>query len=79
MTAKIAISIDRKALTRVDRLVKEGVFPSRSGLIQQAVAEKLARVDRGRLARECAKLDKRVEQALADEGLVSDAEEWPEY
>ena len=35
----------------------------------KAVREKLARVDRSRLARECAKLDPKFERALAEEGL----------
>jgi len=37
--------------------------------IQDAVAEKLARMKRSRLAAECAKLDPEFENALADEGL----------
>ncbi len=41
--------------------------------------EKLERLDRSRLARECAKLDPALEQRLADEGLAADFEEWPEY
>jgi hypothetical protein len=36
-------------------------------------------MDNGRLARECAKLDRREERALADDGLASEAAEWPEY
>jgi hypothetical protein len=36
-------------------------------------------MSRSRLARECAKLDPSAEQALADEGLARDFEEWPEY
>jgi hypothetical protein len=36
-------------------------------------------VDKSRLARECAKLDKAFEQALAEEGLAAEMEEWPEY
>jgi len=31
------------------------------------------------LATACAKLDKAQEQKLADEGLASEAAEWPEY
>ena len=47
--------------------------------IQDAVEEKLARLDRTRLIRESAKLDPEIEQKLADEGLAEDFEEWPEY
>jgi Arc/MetJ-type ribon-helix-helix transcriptional regulator len=79
MMAKIAISLDEKALTDVDRLVREGLFPSRSRLIQDAIAEKLARTARQRLARESALLDPQFEKALAEEGLSSQVDEWPEY
>ena len=78
-TAKIAITMEEKLLKRLDRLVKSNVFPNRSRAIQEAVADKIERMDRNRLARECAKLDAPFEQAMADEGLVSEIEEWPEY
>ena len=77
--AKIAITIDTSTLLRVDRLVKRGVFPNRSRAIQLAVAEKLARMERGRLASECAKLDSKVEKALAEEGLGRELDAWPAY
>jgi metal-responsive CopG/Arc/MetJ family transcriptional regulator len=78
-SAKIAISLSREALLRLDRLVESGAASSRSKLIQQAVEEKLGRLDRQHLARECAKLDPRSEQALADEGLAEDLATWPPY
>ena len=68
------MSLEKKTLERLDRLVADRVFASRSGAIQEAVAEKLERLERGRLAQECAKLDRRAEQALADEGLVEEPE-----
>jgi metal-responsive CopG/Arc/MetJ family transcriptional regulator len=77
--AKVTISIDRDLLKRVDRLVEGQVFDSRSAAIQAAVEEKIIRIDKSRLARECAKLDKGFEQSLADEGLVAEIGEWPEY
>lgn len=77
--AKVTISIESGLLKKVDYLVKERVFPSRSQAIQAAIHEKVARLDRNRLARECAKLDKASEQALADEGLASEVREWLEY
>ena len=76
--AKIAVSLDPQALREVDRLVQGGLFPSRSRVIQDALAEKLQRLRRVRLAQECAKLDKAVEQAAADEFMPSEAR-WPEY
>ncbi len=78
-TTKVAITIDRRVLGRLDELVKRRAFPSRSRAIQTAVEEKLARLDRTRLARECAKLDPVAERTLADEGTGRDLDEWPEY
>ena len=78
-TSKIAISIEHKLLDRLDRLVKSHIFPSRSKIVQDAVKEKLARLDRSRLARECAKLDPSFEQAIAEEGFSEEIEQWPEY
>jgi len=77
--AKVAISLDEDVLARLDRLVKQEAFPSRSKAIEEAVREKLERLDRSRLARECAKLDPAFEKALADEGSSRDLSEWPEY
>ena len=57
---KVAITIDSGTLERVDGLVARKVYPNRSRAIQSAVSEKLARMERGRLATECAKLDPRL-------------------
>jgi metal-responsive CopG/Arc/MetJ family transcriptional regulator len=78
-TAKIAITIDQGTLLRLDRLVTQKVFRSRSNAIQVAIEEKIERLDRTRLARECAKLDPREEQALAEEGMAQELAQWPEY
>jgi len=76
---KVAITLDRRTLNRLDKLVQQSIFPSRSQAVQEAVDEKLARLDRTQLARECAKLDPAFEKALAEEGLAEDLSEWPEY
>ncbi len=78
-TAKIAVSMDRETLQHLDRLVAQGVFPSRSRAIQQAVQDRLTRMSRDRLARECAKLDPGFESQIAEEGLGAEVELWPEY
>jgi len=78
-TAKIAISLDEGIVKKVDRLVKNRVFPNRSKVIQFAVEEKLKKLEKSRLARECAKLDPKIEKALAEEGLSSETDQWPEY
>jgi metal-responsive CopG/Arc/MetJ family transcriptional regulator len=56
-------------LRQLDNLVKRKVFRSRSEGIQKAVAEKLARTDRSRFERECAKLSPAEEQEMAEEGM----------
>jgi metal-responsive CopG/Arc/MetJ family transcriptional regulator len=77
--AKIAISLDEHTLDRLDQLVRARVFPNRSRAIQEAVSEKLSRLEHSRLARECAKLDPAFEKALAEEGLSEELSEWPAY
>ena len=66
---KLAITIEEEVLAKVDALVKRKVSSNRSKAIQEAVQEKLARLERSRLAEECAKLDPAFEKAIADEGL----------
>ncbi len=77
--AKIAITIDKNTLNRLDLLVKARLFSNRSRAIQEAVAEKLQRLEKTRLARECAKLNPEYEQALSEEGFKTEISEWPEY
>ncbi len=76
---KIAVTIDKDLLARLDRLVEEKHFANRSRAVQEAIRDKLERLGKGRLARECAKLDPREEKALAEEGLEADRKTWPEY
>ncbi|MCM2286946.1 MAG: ribbon-helix-helix domain-containing protein [Desulfobacula sp.] len=77
--SKIAITIDDKTLKQLDLLVKSNFFANRSKAIQQAVNEKLMRMEKRRLAKECAKLNPEFEQSLSEEGFSSELEEWPEY
>ncbi len=78
-TAKIAITIEEDILSRLDLLVKSRTFPNRSKAIQEAIKEKLNKIERDRLEVECLKLNPEFEQALADDGISSEIEEWPEY
>jgi Arc/MetJ-type ribon-helix-helix transcriptional regulator len=78
-TAKVAITIEKSLLERLDSLVKSRRFANRSRAVQEAVSDKLERIERNRLARECAKLDRGQERALAEEGMVGGSAEWPEY
>jgi len=77
--SKIAITIDDKLLKQIDILIKSNYFPNRSKAIQEAVAEKLIRLEKSRLAQACAKLDPEFEQSLAEEGFSGEMEIWPEY
>jgi metal-responsive CopG/Arc/MetJ family transcriptional regulator len=76
---KVAISIEEGVLARVDALVRRKIYRNRSRAIQEAVQEKLERLERGRLAEECAKLDPAFEKAMADEGLSEEMAAWPKY
>ena len=78
-SAKIAVSLKKDTVEQLDRLGVEGVFPSRSRAIQEALEERLSKLSRDRLARECAKLDSGYESALAEEGMATEVEQWPEY
>ena len=76
---KIAITLDKRSIGELDRLVEESVFQSRSQAIQEAVSEKLQRLKKTRLAAESAKLNPTFERELAEEGFAEDVKEWPEY
>jgi metal-responsive CopG/Arc/MetJ family transcriptional regulator len=78
-SAKIAITIEQTLVKKLDILIKEKAYPNRSKLIQEAVKEKLNKMDRSRLANECAKLDIPFEQSLAEEGFSREIDSWPEY
>jgi len=71
--------MDKEILKHLDRLVKERLFPNRSKAIQDAVEQKLGRLERNRLTRECAKLDPSFEKEMADEGMDEELKQWPEY
>jgi metal-responsive CopG/Arc/MetJ family transcriptional regulator len=68
-----------RLLGQLDELIARRWFSNRSQAIEAAVAEKLARLTRSRLVRECAKLDRDEERALAEEGMTEDTRAWPEY
>lgn len=76
---KIAITLDEHFIEDIDRLIREHIFQNRSQAIQKAVEEKLKRLKRTRLAKECSKLDIGSEKAMAEEGLNEDLSQWPGY
>jgi Arc/MetJ-type ribon-helix-helix transcriptional regulator len=76
---KVAVTMEKDLIVKLDRMVSEGKYPSRSSAVEEAVIERMIKVEKSRLAEESAKLDPAYEQALADEGLSGDLAEWPEY
>ncbi len=79
---KVALTLEADLVERVDELVARQRFRNRSQAVQAAqaaLAEKLQRIARTRLAGECAKLDPKEEKAFAEEGLAGSLETWPEY
>lgn len=77
--AKLAVTLDSALVSELDDLVSKHRFANRSQAVEVAVAEKLERLAKTRLARECAKLDPDEERALAEEGLAGGQDTWPEY
>ena len=76
---RVVVTLDQATLSRLDHLVQQRVFPNRSKAIESAVQDKLARFDHSRLAIECAKLDPRAEQQMAEEGMAPESATWPQY
>ena len=76
---KVALTLDSALVERVDELVERRRFRSRSQAVEAALADKVQRLARTRLARESAKLDPRAEKRLAEQGLVDPLDSWPEY
>lgn len=77
--SKVAITIEQSVLSKLDSFVENGLYANRSSAIEQAVEEKILRLERVRLARECAKLNPKEEQNFTELGLQEDFKEWPEY
>ena len=47
--------------------------------VREEPEKALERLERSRLARECAKLDPEFEKAMAEEGMSEELAQWPEY
>jgi metal-responsive CopG/Arc/MetJ family transcriptional regulator len=76
---KVAVTVDAALLGRVDALVTARRFANRSQAVEAALEAAVAKLAQTRLARECAKVRRVEERALAEEGLPSAADTWPEY
>ena len=76
---KVAVTVDAALLERVDALVAARRFASRSQAVETALTDTVARAARTRLARECAKMNPREEQSVAEERFSGSRDTWPEY
>ena len=76
---KVAVTIDAVAIIKIDRLVEKRVFANRSQAMEEALLEKIERIEHRRLAEECAKLDPVEERQLAEEGVTGELETRPEH
>jgi len=76
---KVAVTLNTELLVELDALIAQRRFTNRSQAIEAALAEKLERLARIRLAREATRLDPDEEKALAEEGLGTELATWPEY
>ena len=63
---RIVVSVARDVLAQLDGLIANSVFASRSQAIEIALQEKLTRLKRRRLTKECSKLDPAFERAMAE-------------
>lgn len=77
--AKLAVTLDETILSELDSLVRRHIFPNRSRVIELAVREKLDRMNKSRLADQCALLDPAFEMAMAEEGMGEEIDQWPAY
>ncbi len=75
---KLAVTMDAALVEELNLLVAERRFPNGSQAIEMAVADKIERLAKFRLARECANLDRKEGRAMAEEGLLGSADSWPE-
>ena len=76
---KVAVTLNTELLGELDELIAQRRFANRSQAIESALAEKLKRLARVRLAREAARLDPDEEKAIAEEGMATELAAWPEY
>jgi len=77
MLQKVAVTLEKRTVEDLDRWVREGRYPNRSRALQAAVNRLSEREKRTRLDRELAKLDRKEEQKMAEEGLGDTS--WPTF
>jgi Arc/MetJ-type ribon-helix-helix transcriptional regulator len=77
--AKIAVTINEEIVLQIDQLVKQHEYTNRSQAIEDALMEKLKKINKYRLSKELTKLDIQEERHLAEEGIEGDNKEWAQY
>ena len=77
--SKLAITINSVVPSRLDRLIQNKLYASRSEVNAKAVEAQMQRLEYTRLSEQCALLDVDEEQAMADVGLAADAAVWPAF
>ena len=70
--------VERAAVARFV-LEQDDSWMPESFKISMAEISQFVGADNSPLARECAKLDRQAEQAMADEGLATEIASWPKY
>ena len=75
---RVSISLDKRTLRRLDRWVRDGIYPSRSRAIEGELKALSTPADLRPLIRECGRLDPNEERSLAEEWLDGERDAWRE-
>ena len=76
-TVKVTVTLDKRVLFKLDELVDENIFKSRSTAVQKAIKDEIKIVKRKQFIEACKKLNSAEEIATAEEGMELDT--WPKY
>ena len=74
---RVTITLDEEMVSQLDKLVKHGVFASRSKAIQVALEEKLSQIQKVRLSRDYLKLDQVFDKDITERRRRSTDDDWP--
>lgn len=77
--AKIAITINEDIVDKIDQLVKKHDYQNRSQVIEDAIREKLLKINKYRLSKELNNIDIDEERKMAEEGIEGEINEWAQY
>ena len=73
---RISVSLDERTLRRLDRWVREGIYPSRSRAIEGALRPEPTPAELRRIDRESRNFDTAEERSIAEEWLAGERELW---